>query len=313
MAILNRAMVSVEAALAIDPNYSLAWAMKARIHGWLIIFGPADQIDFEKEEGLSAALKAIKLEPNLTSAYVSLGWIKTSSGDFIGAESAYRKALRLTADPLSGSEIWIVSHYQAVGNFKRANELLEEIHQNDPLDKFARTIYMLNFALRGEFQKAEDEYERGMALFEQQWDWGDDFIANIRLLSGSPMTLGKIVKPPSIIWDAAKEYLESPEDGLEELHRIYNTDDNLTVADQVDIMLWAGYFGDNELALDAMEKSLRKHTQGAFWAWFPVFKQIRQTSRFKELVREIGLVDYWEQFGWPDLCHPLDNGDFVCD
>ena len=26
-----------------------------------------------------------------------------------------------------------------------------------------------------------------------------------------------------------------------------------------------------------------------------------------------GLVDYWEQFGWPDLCQPLENGDFACE
>jgi hypothetical protein len=42
-------------------------------------------------------------------------------------------------------------------------------------------------------------------------------------------------------------------------------------------------------------------------------KEVRQTARFKKLVIEIGLIDYWNEFGWPDICRPLKNGDFECD
>jgi hypothetical protein len=42
-------------------------------------------------------------------------------------------------------------------------------------------------------------------------------------------------------------------------------------------------------------------------------KEVRQTPQFKDFVKDIGLVDYWNKFGWPDTCHPLANGDFVCD
>lgn len=28
---------------------------------------------------------------------------------------------------------------------------------------------------------------------------------------------------------------------------------------------------------------------------------------------KIGLVEYWNEFGWPNICHQLDNGDFECD
>jgi hypothetical protein len=42
-------------------------------------------------------------------------------------------------------------------------------------------------------------------------------------------------------------------------------------------------------------------------------KGVRQLPRFKKYVREIGLVDFWKEFGWPDLCHPVGDDDFVCD
>jgi hypothetical protein len=46
-----------------------------------------------------------------------------------------------------------------------------------------------------------------------------------------------------------------------------------------------------------------------------VMKVVRQLPRFKEFVSEIGLVDYWKKFGWPnnDICRPVGDDDFVCD
>jgi len=38
-----------------------------------------------------------------------------------------------------------------------------------------------------------------------------------------------------------------------------------------------------------------------------------KTERFKALVRNVSLVDYWRARGWPDLCHPIGADDFVCE
>jgi hypothetical protein len=35
--------------------------------------------------------------------------------------------------------------------------------------------------------------------------------------------------------------------------------------------------------------------------------------RFKELMREVGLPDFWRQSGnWPDFCAPVAKDDFEC-
>ena len=75
----------------------------------------------------------------------------------------------------------------------------------------------------------------------------------------------------------------------------------------------AAYFGDPEFALSAMEKSISLQAIGLVAYWTPLFHEVRQLPRFKEFVRECGLVDYWKQNGWPDLCHPVGDDDFVCD
>ena len=98
-----------------------------------------------------------------------------------------------------------------------------------------------------------------------------------------------------------------------ELRRIYNSDDGLIIRNLNFITLWAVYFGDFDFAMDAIEKG--NETDSGFFRvlWCPAMQKTRQTTRFKEFAREVGLVDYWKEYGWPDLCRPVGDDDFVCD
>jgi len=77
--------------------------------------------------------------------------------------------------------------------------------------------------------------------------------------------------------------------------------------------LFAAYQGNPEFAMDALEKGYKIDASGAWHFWIPVRREVRQLPRFKEFVRENGFVDYWNEFGWPDICRPLDDDDFECD
>ena len=65
--------------------------------------------------------------------------------------------------------------------------------------------------------------------------------------------------------------------------------------------------------MNELEKGVRIHSGGLFLVLYPAMCEVRQLPRFKEFVIEIGLVDYWKQYGWPDLCHPVGDDDFVCE
>jgi len=36
-------------------------------------------------------------------------------------------------------------------------------------------------------------------------------------------------------------------------------------------------------------------------------------SEFKAYLRDIGMVAYWQEYGWPAVCRPLGAHDFECD
>ena len=71
---------------------------------------------------------------------------------------------------------------------------------------------------------------------------------------------------------------------------------------------WAAWYGDQELALDAME---RLPVPWAFWDTH--MSEVRRNPRFKDLVRQVGLERYFREYGWNDFCRPLGEYDFQCE
>jgi hypothetical protein len=45
--------------------------------------------------------------------------------------------------------------------------------------------------------------------------------------------------------------------------------------------------------------------------WQNTGTPLRRSEAFKRFAREAGLVDYWRERGWPDLCRPTGE-DFEC-
>jgi adenylate cyclase len=309
---INRALKSLDAAIALDPEFASAWATKAVFHWSRLISMPANRVASDMDSSLNAALRAIELEPNLAEGYYSLGLSRFVRGDFIEAELAYRKGMELASAPINTTYFGLPVHSRAVGYFEKAQEFTKADLQIDPLSQVTRGGYIFNLGLLGDTQRAEEEYDHGRALFSDHWSWGDYFLAILRLCTKDVVSRDEIVYS-NLIFDTAKEYLDSPNEGLAKLHRLYRDENNLGEKDITDISILAAYFGDPEFAMDAMEKGLRINAAGVFKIWPPVMHEVRQLPRFKEFVREIGLVDYWKEFGWPDLCRPVGDDDFECD
>jgi hypothetical protein len=80
------------------------------------------------------------------------------------------------------------------------------------------------------------------------------------------------------------------------------------------IAVFASYFGEHELALQAWKELIGSAPGLIYLIWRPIHKGMRQLQGFKDLVREWGLVDYWRKSGkWGDFCHPVGEDDFECD
>lgn len=109
-------------------------------------------------------------------------------------------------------------------------------------------------------KQVEEEYERGKALLGDHWT----DITELRLGLKNNVSRDEITQSDPI-FTAAKKNLDSPEQGLAELRRLYTNRKNLTVFNLMMIALWAAYFGDPEFSMDAMEKSINLEVTGIFY------------------------------------------------
>jgi len=77
------------------------------------------------------------------------------------------------------------------------------------------------------------------------------------------------------------------------------------------IAIWAAYAGHNDLALSALNHLPNDLAAPALW--HPVMANIRNTSGFRNLVQETGLLNYWLNSGeWSEFCRPVGTHDFEC-
>jgi tetratricopeptide (TPR) repeat protein len=313
---LNKGIELIDEAISLDQNFALAWAQKSNLHLALAaqVTSP-DRASALLDLGFYEAQKTIEIEPNLGKGYLTLGLAHYKRNEFIKAEEAYNKGIELTTEYIDYLEYFLNMHYMSVGYFKKCHALLEEIKRKDPLSSDLFWSYIVNFGCMGDMAHAEIEYNRGKELFGDEWFAGTVFINLMRLLNKDISSLSINEMPKNIvanpIWEKSIKNLKSPEKGLSELCILFGNN-NFGSIQLFELAGWAANFGDPELSLRAIEKAVNLQTMGSFSIWTPVMQEVRQLPRFKEFIREIGLVDYWKQYGWPDLCRPVGDDDFVC-
>ena len=106
------------------------------------------------------------------------------------------------------------------------------------------------------------------------------------------------------------------------------SDPNALPALEGELRIVYGFIGGSDRAFDYAERSVEVGAVGGNGfrgLWDPQYASLRKSQRFKTLVRNAGLVDYWRERGWPDLCRPatperasakagpVGPDDFVCD
>ncbi|MEO8307036.1 MAG: hypothetical protein ABI616_03225 [Pseudomonadota bacterium] len=98
---------------------------------------------------------------------------------------------------------------------------------------------------------------------------------------------------------------------LKELRRAVPLEQNLIVRQGAS--LWAAYLGDPTLSLQVLNVAEGDSNEfTGFQIWRPVMAEVRKQPGFKDLVRKLGLVEYWLQFGWGEHYKPLGDSDFEC-
>ncbi|MGH7292463.1 MAG: hypothetical protein ACREJT_14695, partial [Myxococcota bacterium] len=210
-----------------------------------------------------------------------------------------------------------------VGRTQEAIEYFERARDADPLSLGTSGTLQLFLDVAGRPDEAQAEFERSKDLAgdHRRWKWA----AVLRLWArdnadlaaveaqyrlylkefGDRMapldpTLAEQLRDKAAARAAIRQAIEDP---------AYQSPGVMTR-----FFLLADLLGDKDLALSALRRSFLDLDKVNFEGlWWPFKTAIRADARFKAVVREIGLVDYWRATGkWGDFCHPVGKADFKC-
>jgi serine/threonine-protein kinase len=152
-----------EQAIAVDPNYALAWYGLAAFYHLLGFFGHM-RPKAANAQSNQAALKALELDDMLAEAHAMMGVLRVTEFDWKGAEREFRRALEL--DPKSEDVWWNYDWYylvpmrrldEAVAASRRALEL-------DPLSPFLQWRLAYRYQLTQQWDRAIEQCRNALEL-----------------------------------------------------------------------------------------------------------------------------------------------------
>jgi TolB-like protein len=308
---------SLERAVKLDPSYALAWASISSYCRTAAAFDDAGNGADWREKADNALARARDLAPGAVAVLAESAVVAAARGNWVDAERTYRKAISLHGDAALAQDYGVF--LGNVGKARKAVDYLVEARRIEPLDPEVAHDLGEVYLESGKTAEAIAEFDRSVRL------GGDPSESNafelyaaliardreeIRRRIGADKKLDDIGTP---IHQAMQPFLGHPEGVTAELRRLYRDPANASPLGKAIIAIWAAYFGNNDFALAALKGIASNGFTNIDLTWSPVYHNMRTLPGFKDVVRQIGLVDYWRQYGWGDFCHPVGDNDFECE
>jgi TolB-like protein/DNA-binding winged helix-turn-helix (wHTH) protein len=300
--------VLISKALEADPDYADAHLMFATINALLAATPMQGYTNAEHLRlALASADNYIRLEPQRSEGYASKALVLGAKGDWQGVHEQLAMLHHLDA---SAAEMKYVALVQmALGDFQGAIHIYEASLLTEPANLYSRGLLMAAHEIAGDQQRARQEYALGNEL-KSEW-WGRT--VNVLLALGRKAPLDT----PDTLVDFSAELrhvLTNLHDPEQVRHGVanYMASGAQNAKEDIFYSALAAYSGDTNAANALLRTSTEKVSTSIFWVWLPVFADLRRTEAFKQLLVDVGLIDYWQQHGWPPMCQPH-AGAFRCD
>jgi len=313
---LPQAIALLQKATMLDPKFARAWSKLAIAYAVLAQYVSSDWRE-NWNAADHAAQNALALDPNDAEAYAALSYNQFSQRHYVAMVEPMRRALELGPDDLAAN-YWAANEMAATGRTRDAEAQIDSMLPKDP----ANTLLLF---YKGSMRWRAGDVGAAMAIAQRIEDHGAAFATLI--LAWHDATVGD--------FDAGAKHFAfarglgttlSPAD-LEAVYRgTYQGETQrraaLAVLDAHAADDWTPTFllqlGEPERAFDAFEHGKTGLSDAYLnWLWQPEAwsRKARQSPAFQGFAKRIGLLDYWKQNRWPDLCSPTPaNGPdgFTC-
>ncbi|MBI1391951.1 MAG: tetratricopeptide repeat protein [Alphaproteobacteria bacterium] len=319
---LAKAVDLLEQALQLDPDFAEAWTALAEAYISTIVYTPCLNRVERSEKAAGFARRALELNPGQGYAYAILSIHEWTCFNPARALEYAMQAYRLEPNNADVT-MRLGSCMLYLGRTRDALPYIEDAIDQDPV--YARNYAMLCIAQLnlGDFDKALKAGQRmvdlnmpGLHLALVQAAMGEHEAAVATYYDARRFVGTMIMSPPGaaeISNEARDFYLLTAAKGIcsgdADARQTYcNLIDMLhqTLPEPYDpSVAWPAVFmGHAELAMKIFRERIHPANMPALmnlWADVDPLNRIRLHPDFMSFAEDIGLVEAWENYGWPDL------------
>jgi len=305
---LDKSIELYEQAIKMDPGFARAWEGLAAVEGIYTDWNGEDGTD-HSANAVAAANKAIQLDPGLSMPYAVMGLGDTfgwQESNFIEARKNFDNALN--NDPKNSTAwLWRGMMWRKLGIFDEAKKDLEQCLEIDPAYLNCRQHLATIYLAQGDEERAILEFEVTLTANFHSID--EDFI---------PLYVRRGERMVALLIASGRTEFNAHAPVDEYIKALENPD-----SDQAEGIAsferWAQATGQDYdlldpsilLAFKQYEKLDPEQSSSGFM-WSRNAFEYRQTPFFKNYVRDAGIMEFWQEYGFPAQCQPVGNDDFRC-
>ena len=320
MEYLMKAVAYHREAVAIDPAFVNSWRSLYLDLGSLTIYVPEAQANSLRNEREQIASRLVELSPGSWQEQETLMSQLLEQRKWLEAEAAVNEV----RSDFSGIERASRDLQAATGQISELVSGAERSRDADPLSLESSFFLQLTYYFAGRLPEAWNQFQSSRSL---EGDHQNSDIHAIYLLQAMPDS------DPALLRAQRDRYLQLLDTShratrifLEQLQRddlpaartslklMFEDPTHQNPFDKATVAMFADFLGDRDLALNAFRAAF-VDMQGTnlVFLWMPTRSGFRSDPRFKELVRDLGYVDYWRGTGkWGDFCKPVGDDDLEC-
>jgi Tfp pilus assembly protein PilF len=307
---IAQAIELFETATLQDPSFARAWSSLAGAH----ITMPSYSDETEEEhfpQALIDARKALALDPTIAEAHAVLAEIARVDRRWSEAEAHFRNAIENEPkDPTS--HLWYAEHLQSTGRSEAALEEGLIAYRLDPLHPGTNDV------LGGIYTSLGDDVNREKYL-KQAIQHGH----NGAMLELADLRLGQGRFEEAMEFTRDFELAAGPDNGILVAQVVAHQDKNSRQAffdkiENSDTQVSKHYFLSDYVSFDRLDEAFAIASDidafrgnDFFVFWRKNMAAFRSDPRFSDVVEAAGLIDYWNEYGWPPACS-LTGDSIVC-
>ena len=284
-----------ERAVAIDPNYALAYASIAMAYMELGEIGAlSPEVTFPHAR--EAAAKALRLDPHLGQAHSTVAYLQMCDFEWAQSEQGFKRALELSPGAADNYDLY-GRLCSALQRYDEAITLLQRAQELDPL---AHRLGVATTCLRsGRFKEAELGAEQALA-FEADLDRAHATLGWALFKQGqidagiASLERAVALSPNTTQWRAqlgqAYALAGRTSEAREILRQIEETAKTAYVSPYHLVFVHAG-LGEYERALDLLESAVSEHAGAAYGIKGSfLLAPLRPQPRFQAMLRKMNLA-----------------------